>query len=174
MRSNAFVKSSMHFLDAWTGFWFLEEVWQMTIKKKKDYKKLCHRKYMLQLIDNAFENWAFHRQAELSRVILSSQFWTILVAWVKGLNFKDTGSNNARFVMVQWYASYLLRSSGLSWMSFLTLELFNHSREECRLPYINQNIKRNLDRKIYIYIYATVLKRIMPVAKLDVCCMENE
>ena len=46
----------------------------MTIKKKKDYKKLCPRKYMPQLIGNAFENWVFHRQAELSRVILSSQF----------------------------------------------------------------------------------------------------
>ena len=46
----------------------------MTIKKKKDYKKFCHRKYMPQLIGNAFESWAFHGQAELSRVILSSQF----------------------------------------------------------------------------------------------------
>jgi len=50
---------------------------------------------MPQLIDNAFENWAFHRQAELSRVILSSQFWTILVGqglelrrhWIKQCTF---------------------------------------------------------------------------------------
>ena len=120
--------------------------------KKQDYKKFCHRKYMPQLIGDAFESWAFHGQAELSWVILSSQFSTILVAWVKGSNFEDTGSNNARFVMVQWYGCNLLRSSGLSWMSFLTLELCNYSREDCRLPSINQNIKRNLVRKIYMHM----------------------
>ena len=63
----------MRFLDAW-GFLISRGGLADDHLKKKDYKKLCHQKYMPQLIDNAFENWAFHRQAELSRVILSSQF----------------------------------------------------------------------------------------------------
>ena len=76
-------------------------------------------------------------QEILSSKIYSAVNWQCICIWKLGIsltslnsNCKDTGSNNARLVMVQWYGSNLFRSSGLSWMSFLTLELCNHSRED--------------------------------------------